>query len=101
MSVQGIGGIQHLTDALGKGAAGKGGSDGNAFGELLGDMIKDANDANVRSNELVQSLARGEPTDVHTVMIAMDKADQSFRLIVEVRNKLVEAYQEIQRMNCG
>ena len=43
-------------------------------------------------------LAAGEPVELHDVMIAMEEADLSLRLALQVRNKLVEAYQEIQRM---
>ena len=40
----------------------------------------------------------GEVEDVHTAMIAMQKADLSFQLLMQVRNKLVEAYREVMRM---
>jgi flagellar hook-basal body complex protein FliE len=59
-------------------------------------------------NETVQNLEKadqaifdantGGPTDLHDVMIAMEKADISLRLAVQVRNKAVDAYQEIMRM---
>jgi flagellar hook-basal body complex protein FliE len=47
---------------------------------------------------MVKSLAQGEITDVHEVMLAMTRADLSFRMMLEVRNKLLEAYQEVMRM---
>lgn len=40
----------------------------------------------------------GEVDDVHQVMLAMDRADLSFRMTLEVRNKLLEAYQEVMRL---
>ncbi|MBI4880490.1 MAG: flagellar hook-basal body complex protein FliE [Planctomycetes bacterium] len=76
-----------------RGARGAGG-----FAGLLGDLIQDANQANAASDRLTESLAKGEPTDIHDVMIAITEADTSFRLVVEVRNRLIDAYQEIQRM---
>jgi flagellar hook-basal body complex protein FliE len=47
---------------------------------------------------MVRSMATGEITDVHQVMLAMNRADLSFRMMLEVRNKLMEAYQEVMRL---
>ena len=68
------------------------------FGTILKELVNEANQTTVKSDDLVNQLARGEPTDIHSVMLAMTEADLSFRMLVEVRNRLVEAYQEIQRM---
>ncbi len=46
----------------------------------------------------VESLLNGSGMDVHTAMIAVEKADLSFQLMMQVRNKIVAAYQEISRM---
>ncbi len=40
----------------------------------------------------------GETQDLHTTMIAVQKADLSFQMMMQVRNKIVQAYQEIMRM---
>lgn len=69
-----------------------------SFGDLLKGLVEEANDQHASSDQLVESLAKGEPTDVHRVMMAMTEADLSFRMLLEVRNRLVDAYQEIQRM---
>ena len=69
-----------------------------SFGDVLKQLVEDANAKHSESDQLVESLAKGEPTDVHQVMMAMTEADLSFRMLLEVRNKLVDAYQEIQRM---
>jgi flagellar hook-basal body complex protein FliE len=61
-------------------------------------MIENASGAEAKSDQLVEALAKGEPTDVHSVMVAMTEAELAFRTVVEVRNRLIEAYQEIQRM---
>lgn len=44
------------------------------------------------------ALLQGNGTDVHSAMIAVEKADLSFQLMMQVRNKIVSAYQEISRM---
>jgi flagellar hook-basal body complex protein FliE len=46
----------------------------------------------------MQMLATGQNTNIHETMIAAEKADVALRLMVQVRNKIIEAYQEIMRM---
>jgi flagellar hook-basal body complex protein FliE len=51
-----------------------------------------------KADQAILEANTGGPTDLHDVMIAMEKADISMRLAVQVRNKAVDAYQEIMRM---
>ena len=51
-----------------------------------------------QSDTLIQKLAAGENVDLHQVMIAAEQTDVSFRVALAIRDKLVEAYQEIMRM---
>ncbi len=97
MSAFGIDAIQGALAGGASPARAAGGGDGS-FGELLKGLVEDANANHARSDQMVESLAKGEPTDVHQVMLAMTEADLSFRMLLEVRNRLVDAYQEIQRM---
>jgi flagellar hook-basal body complex protein FliE len=50
------------------------------------------------ANQKIDEFAVGKRFDLHEIMIATEKADISFRLLLQVRNKLLEAYQEIMRM---
>lgn len=68
------------------------------FGRLLARAVENLNQVNAQADEAVAQLAAGEPVELHDVMIAMEEADLSLWLALQVRNKLVEAYQEIQRM---
>ncbi len=68
------------------------------FGRLLAQAVEDLNRANTQASEAMARLAAGESVELHDVMIAMEQADLSLRLALQVRNKLIEAYQEIQRM---
>ncbi|UCZ55330.1 flagellar hook-basal body complex protein FliE [Bacillus shivajii] len=70
----------------------------DSFKGWLNDAIKDVNQAQVTSQKMTGKLARGENVDLHDVMIAGQKASISLQTTVEVRNKAVEAYQEIMRM---
>jgi flagellar hook-basal body complex protein FliE len=71
---------------------------GSAFSEILGNAIQDVNNLQSQAGEEVQKAMTGEITDIHTAMIAVQKADVSFQMMMQVRNKLVSAYQEIMKM---
>jgi flagellar hook-basal body complex protein FliE len=68
------------------------------FSEFLKNSITDVNNLQLEAGKMRQQLVTGEITDIHQVMIASEKASISLQFAVQVRNKLVEAYQEIMRM---
>ena len=69
-----------------------------AFGDILGDAINQVNSLQSQAGEEVQRVMTGETTDIHTAMIAVQQADVSFQMMMQVRNKLVSAYQEIMKL---
>jgi len=71
---------------------------GGSFKELFDKAINSLNASQLNADANVQKFLTGEVQDLHTVMIAMEEARLSMQLAVEVRNKLVEAYQELSRM---
>lgn len=68
------------------------------FSEIFKNALSEVNAAQLESNKLTEKLAMGEVNDIHEVMIASQKASLSLQLTVQVRNKVVEAYQEMMRM---
>ncbi len=70
----------------------------SGFGEILKDAISAANELQKQSDQQIQKFMAGESQDLHTTVIAMQKADLSFQMMMQVRNKIVQAYQEIMRM---
>ena len=68
------------------------------FGGVLKDLLAETDELQHEADKAVDQLLAGEKQDVHEVMLSMAKADVSFRMMLEVRNKLVEAYQEVMRM---
>ncbi len=69
------------------------------FGSLLKQSINNVDQSLKNANSLSTSFERGEPSaDLSQVMIALQKADLSFRAMSEVRNKLVDAYKDIMNM---
>jgi flagellar hook-basal body complex protein FliE len=80
-------------------------ADGNAagtaiggFGKALTNAIEGLNQVQNDADDKSVQLAAGEPIDLHEVMLARETASLDFQLALQVRNKLVEAYQDVMRM---
>lgn len=69
------------------------------FASVLKESIAKVNDAQIESDRLTTELANGGDVELHDVMIASQKASITLSATLEVRNKVVEAYQEVMRMN--
>ena len=61
--------------------------------------LQQVNDLQLHAADQVERLVAGEQVDLHEVMISSEEAAIAFELMLEIRNKLVEAYQELQRMH--
>jgi flagellar hook-basal body complex protein FliE len=69
-----------------------------SFETVLGQLVQEVNQKQLAAGDTVHGLLSGEDIPLHRVMIATEEASISFQLMVEVRNKLLEAYQELMRM---
>lgn len=69
-----------------------------SFDNVLGRMVEEVNSKQVEAGKQVQDMLGGGNVSLNQAMITMEEASVSFQLMVEVRNKLLEAYQEIMRM---
>jgi flagellar hook-basal body complex protein FliE len=67
------------------------------FKKILGRSIGEVNGLLQEANQSVQEMAAGK-IDIHQAMTALEQANLSFRLMVQVRNKMIGAYEEIMRM---
>ena len=72
--------------------------EGLGFGKALKSAVANLNESQTQADEIMQKFMVGEVQDIHQVTIAMLEAKHTVQLAVEVRNKVVEAYQEISRM---
>jgi len=72
---------------------------GESFGEMLGNVAKEADMNQAKADEAVKKFVTGETSDIHTVMLAMEQARLSLIMVTDVRNKMVDAYQELSRMS--
>ena len=70
----------------------------SSFGNILGHLVQEVADKQTAAGDAVSGLVGGKNVPLHRAMIAMEEASVSFQLMVEVRNKLLESYQELMRM---
>ena len=68
------------------------------FGNFLTDMIKDVNQTQVDSKKITDDFISGKDVEIHDVMIAGEKAKTSLQLLMEIRNKTVDMYKELTKM---
>ena len=69
-----------------------------SFGEMLKSHLVEVNRHQTSADVAAQKLASGQDKDIHNTMIDMEKAGLALQLTMQVRNKVLEAYQEIMRM---
>ena len=85
--------IKSQSPGASKGAVGKG-----SFGDLVNNFIEQTNNAQINSDVSIQEFATGKTDNVQQVVMAMANADMSFQLFMEIRNKLIDSYTELMRM---
>lgn len=71
---------------------------GQAFGAFLDQIVAGQTKAHAAADQAIESLATGQADNMHSVSLAVAEADLQFRLILEMRNRISDAYQEIMRM---
>jgi len=70
----------------------------SSFLDTLKDSIKKVGELEKEADKEVEKLAKMESDDVSSTMMAIEKADLTFQLMMQVRNKIIDAYQEIMRL---
>ncbi len=100
ISAAGLPGVGGIGDV--RGPAGVGGAAGvgaPSFGDALGNALKKVNHLQSETRELQSAFERGDPNaDLARVMVAAQASSVAFRATVEVRNRLVQAYQDVMNM---
>ncbi len=71
---------------------------GRSFKDVLMEKIGEVNDLILDKDNAVEALAAGKTENVAEVLVAVEKADQAFKALMQIRNKLVDAWKEIERM---
>jgi flagellar hook-basal body complex protein FliE len=73
-------------------------SNGGNFANMLGDFVNDVAAKQAAAGSAVTGLLSGQNVSLHQAMISMEEANVSFQMMVEVRNRLLDSYQELMRM---
>jgi len=73
-------------------------TDGNSFGAVLKDAIMDINSLQNDADKAIANVQLEDAGSIHDAMIALEKAGISFQVMMQVRNKILDAYQEVMRM---
>jgi len=69
-----------------------------SFKDTLSEFVNSVNELQKTAGETEKSFIKGETSDIHQVMIAIEEASVAFELLMEIRNKLLESYQQLIRM---
>lgn len=69
-----------------------------SFGKYLKDAVDSANEAQINADNETTKMITGESEDIHKVLLATEEARLQMELVMEIRNKLLDSYQEISRM---
>lgn len=93
-----IKGVSFSPDTLTKMSSVKTGTKESSFSSFLENALDQVNQDQLKAEKLTEKLVAGKVTDLHQVTVAAQKAELSLQLTVQVRNKIVEAYQEVMRM---
>jgi flagellar hook-basal body complex protein FliE len=70
----------------------------NTWGHMVQQMVLDVNSKQQNATQLVTDVLKGGPTPVHEAMVATEEASLSFEFLSEMRNKVVDAYQQVIQM---
>lgn len=76
----------------------EGAVEGPDFANILKQALQEVDAAQHSAEQEVRNLMTGESTDMHTAILAVQKADVSFQMMMAVRGKLIDAYREVMRM---
>jgi flagellar hook-basal body complex protein FliE len=97
-SIERMPGVDGVESIKGPSEIGPTQTSGESFANVLGRMVNEVNARQSTANDAVAALQSGQTTSLHQAVISMEEANISFQLMVEVRNKLLESYQELMRM---
>jgi flagellar hook-basal body complex protein FliE len=95
---EGAASSEGVTSALGSAAGTSGAGTEGSFGDMLAKGIKEVNSTVKESDQASIDLASGKSSNIHETMLSVTKAELGFNMLVQLRNKAIEAYQDVMRM---
>ena len=93
-----IKGIESIPEPFGSSPVKQTSQGGQGFSDLLKNAVEAVNSMSHEAGRLEDAVAKGEDVNIHQAVIAGEKAGLSFQLLMKVRNKMIDAYQEVMRM---
>lgn len=72
-----------------------GATSGPSFGDVVSGFLNKVDGAQQHSDKMVEALALGEPVEIHDVMLALNEASNAMQLTLQVRSKILDAYQQL------
>jgi flagellar hook-basal body complex protein FliE len=97
-SIQALGSAQQIAQTAAGGSSIGGAGDSTDFLQTLDGMLNQVGTMQTDAQQQVSDLLQSDGQDVHSAMIAVEKADLSFQLMMQVRNKIIQAYQTISQI---
>ncbi len=91
--------LRSHVDKLSTGATQIEKKDAVSFQDVLRGFISEVNDLQLDVDKKIEQFASGQTKDLHEVMIAVEEADIAFQLMMEIRNKLISAFEEVMKMS--
>ncbi len=95
MTIQGLGRIEQAVGIDNK-ASSQSVAEGKSFGDVLKESINKVDSIQKEADHAIQEMVSGSG-DIHNAMIALEQANISFQMMMQVRNKIVSAYEEVMR----
>ena len=96
--ISSLGSIGHISELPKLSPLQPSSNEGGGFVSVLKSALEQVNVLNGGAEQQIGTLLKGGNTDMSSVMIAVEKADVAFQLMMQVRNKIVSAYQDIEKM---
>ncbi|MHB1313914.1 MAG: flagellar hook-basal body complex protein FliE [Christensenellales bacterium] len=93
-----INAVSNLVSALGHGNSSEKTGSTSSFTDLFSEALADAIDTDAADRQGTLSLLAGEDVGLHTTMIESEKAELALNLAIQIRNKIIDAYNEVMRM---
>ncbi len=93
----GLNGLSNFVNNLSP-SQGQVGDKGSDFEKFLLDKIKQVDNEQKKAEEMIQALAEGKDVSLADVALSISKADLDFKLLLRIRNKVLDAYHEVMRM---
>lgn len=97
MNIQSIG-SSSLLNNIGMQSLEKNIDEKKSFSDVISNAINNVNEKQINADNSIESLIKGDDITMHKVMLSMQESQLSMQLLIEVRNKMVEAYQEINKI---